>query len=212
AQPAALERAEAWAARLADRHRGIGGDGLILLAPSARADVRMLMWNADGSRGAMCGNGLRCVARLACDEGHARGPVVSVETDAGLRRVELLPDAAGRFSAARAAMPGIAVETTPAELVVDGEVWRYHRGDAGNPHAVAFVDGDPEQAPVARVGAAFQRAAAFPDGVNVEFVHALPPDLLLQRTFERGSGETLACGSGACVAALCAILTGRLPG
>jgi diaminopimelate epimerase len=210
--PIPVETAAALAARLADRHFGIGGDGLILLAPSAVADLRMLMWNADGSRGAMCGNGLRCLARLGHDHGHVRGPLVRVETDSGVFDVTLLFGPEGRVTGARVPMPGARVAREAEPVEIGGRTWSYHRGSVGNPHAVVFVDGPLEAVPVAEVGAAFQRLAAFPDGVNVEFVRAEPPRILHQRTFERGSGETLACGSGATVAALCALQLGRLSG
>lgn len=212
AQDLSVERAAALARTLSDRHYGIGGDGLILLAPSTIADVRMVMWNADGSRGAMCGNGLRCLAKLAHDAGHVRGLELTVECDFGVLDVRLLADEAGVVHGACVPMPAASVDRCESHATIDGRLWRYHRGDAGNPHAVVFVDADPDQVPVESVGLAFQSLAAFPDGVNVEFVRVEPPHGMRQRTFERGSGETLSCGSGATVAALAAIVTGRLPG
>ncbi|HLU38436.1 MAG TPA: diaminopimelate epimerase [Planctomycetota bacterium] len=205
-----LDVAQRLAPRLADRHYGIGGDGLILLAPSASADVRMVMWNADGSRGAMCGNGVRCLAKLAYDEGIARRPSIVVETDGGVRAVDLLFDGA-TVVGARVDMGAVRVETEPRTLLLTGRTVTFHAGDAGNPHAVVFVD-DVDAAPVEEVGRGLQRAATFPDGVNVEFVEVRPDGSLRQRTFERGSGETLACGSGATVAAAAAVRTGRVAG
>jgi diaminopimelate epimerase len=192
-----LERAPELARRWSDRHFGIGSDGLIALVRGDDAPVRMLMWNADGSRAEMCGNGLRCLARLARDHGHVPGDAFTVETDAGPRPVELLTGgdvrtAMGRVTvgaARRLQVVGTAVELIP--------------GDAGNPHAVLFVD-DVELAEVERLGRALQRHRDFPAGVNVEFVQVAGPDRILQRTFERGSGETLACGTGAAVAAVAA--------
>lgn len=204
-----VERAAELAVALADRQFGVGGDGVILTGPSEVADVRMHMWNADGSRGVMCGNGLRQIARLAHDHGHAVGPTVSVETDAGVFAVELLTGASGEFDVARVPMRGASVEAVASEVQVGERALHFHRGSVGNPHAVVFVDEDLEAFPVEAVGRALQAVDAFPDGVNVEFVRVLTASALAQRTFERGSGETLACGTGATVAALAAWSTGR---
>lgn len=179
------------------RHFGIGADGLILLLPGDQAPVRMAMWNADGSRGAMCGNGLRCLAALAFARGHAPAGRFNVDTDVGAREVEVLDGGVVRAAVG-------AVRLWPAQTVAaaDGE-WRLVRGDAGNPHAVLFVD-DVTAAPVAALGQALQSHLDFPGGVNVSFVQRLAADRLRQRTFERGSGETLACGTGAAVGAAAA--------
>lgn len=208
-QRLAIERAGRIAARVADRHYGIGGDGLILLAPSDTSDVRMVMWNADGSRGSMCGNGIRCVAKLAYDEGLTTAPSVAVETDSGVKRVHLL-FAGSEVVGARVELLGIVVAPAPCVLTVDGRDWEYVPGDAGNPHAVIFVREDLDGVPVHDVGSAMQRV--FPEGVNVEFVRVLPGGALEQRTYERGSGETLACGSGATVAAVAAVRSRRVAG
>jgi diaminopimelate epimerase len=201
------ELARAWS----DRHFGIGGDGLIVLLAGDGAPVRMLMFNADGSRGAMCGNGLRCLAILAREHGHVATDRFAVATDAGVRRVELLRQA-GIVLGARTEMGDVKVAAAPRTIAVAGREVTYWAGDAGNPHAVVFVDGDVETFPVVEVGAAMQRHAAFPDGVNVEFVRVEPDGTLWQRTFERGSGETMACGTGAAVAALAAVRTQRVRG
>jgi diaminopimelate epimerase len=211
AQPFPLDRAAELARAWSDRHFGIGADGLILLTADNQADCRMAMWNADGSRGAMCGNGLRCLAKLAHDLGHVRRPRLTVATDVGRRDVELL-FAAGEVVGARADLGAVTVSAEPERLTVGGRSVELHRGDAGNPHAVWFIDGDEAGWPVAEFGRALQSHAAFPGGVNVEFVQLEADGALRQRTFERGSGETLACGSGAAVAALAAITTGRVSG
>ncbi len=193
-----LELAPELARRWSHRHHGIGADGLIVVVRGEQAPVRMLMWNADGSRGAMCGNGLRCVARLAHDHGHVAAACFDVETDSGPRAVELLEgvgDVRTWMGAVRC--------SAPVSLSLAGREITLVPGDAGNAHAVVFV-GDVEQAPVGEVGAALQRHARFPDGVNVEFVQVVARDRLRQRTFERGSGETLACGTGAVVAVVAA--------
>jgi diaminopimelate epimerase len=206
---------EAEAARLAvawsDRHKGIGGDGLILLMPSRLADCRMLMWNADGTRGAMCGNGIRCLAKLAYEQGRVRSTTMTVESDTAVHEITLSLDAAGAVVGARVDMGRVTVDATPVRARIGDADWNYLRGDAGNPHAVVFVDSDLERVHVRDVGAAFQELPAFPGGVNVEFVRCLA-GALAQRTYERGSGETQACGSGATVAALAAWSTGRATG
>lgn len=217
AQPFPLERAGELARAWSDRHFGIGADGLILLSTDAQADCRMAMWNADGSRGAMCGNGLRCLAKLAYDLGHVRRKHLSVATDAGRRDVELL-FAAGQVVGARADLGAVRVNAECERVTVAGRTIELYRGDAGNPHAVWFADttepdwGEVEGWPVIECGSALQKHAAFPGGVNVEFVRVEPDGALRQRTFERGSGETLACGTGAAVAALAAMTTGRVSG
>lgn len=200
-----LARGGELARRWSDRHFGVGADGLIVLLPDDRAAVRMAMWNADGSRGAMCGNGLRCIARFAFQRGRVRERRFTVATDAGPRPVELLGG-----DEVRAGLGD--VRTGPVErLLVGGRELELVPGDAGNPHAVLFV-ADTEAADVHGIGAALQTHARFPGGVNVEFVQHLGGDRLRQRTFERGSGETLACGTGAAVAATAARASGRVHG
>lgn len=199
--PFPLDRGARTARAVSDRHFGIGGDGLIVLARGEQAPVRMHMWNADGSRGAMCGNGLRCLAKLAADHGHVTGPRFVVETDAGLRPVELLAGGDVRTQM------GTVTVAAPRRLTVDDRTIELWPGDAGNPHAVVFV-ADIGQADVLRLGEALQHHPAFPGGVNVEFVQVLGPLRLRQRTYERGSGETLACGTGAAVAARAARAAG----
>ncbi len=201
--------ARAWS----DRHFGIGADGLIVLSKGDCAPVRMTMWNADGSRAGMCGNGLRCVAKLAHDRGHAPGAEFAVETDAGLREVRIV-EACVAGDAATASVRtwmGPVVVDAPVRLDVAGRLVEFVRGDAGNPHAVTFV-GDVDTAEVASIGSAMQRHAAFPDGVNVEFAQVVGPARVRQRTWERGSGETLACGTGAAVVAMAARRLGQVAG
>lgn len=192
------------AQRWSDRHFGIGADGLIVLqgAPGA---LRMAMWNADGSRGAMCGNGLRCLARFAFERGHERARDFTIATDAGPRRVELLAGDEVR------AWLGEVRTSPPRRVRVGDRDLSLVPGDAGNPHAVLFVD-DTETTDVLGIGRALQAHGAFPGGVNVEFVQRTAPDRLRQRTFERGSGETFACGTGAAVAALAARAAGLVRG
>jgi diaminopimelate epimerase len=217
------------ARRVSDRHTGVGADGLIVLAKarSARADVRMAMFNADGSESEMCGNGIRCLAKLAFDHGHVAGPEVRVETGAGVLAVTL-EFARGRCHGATVRMgrPRLTPSAVPVELQAKGPLMRLaarvagqrltlHAVGMGNPHAVCFVD-DPETFPVATVGPLLEHDPRFPRRTNVEFVAragsagGLP--VLRQRTWERGSGETQACGTGACATVVAAILTGAIRG
>lgn len=205
AHPFPMARAGELARRWSDRHFGVGADGLIALSKDPDGALRMHMWNADGSRAEMCGNGLRCLARFATERGHAMADKFSILTDAGVREVTLL---AG--DDVRADM-GMVTVAPPLQVEVLGVVREFTTGDAGNPHAVAFVD-DVEAAPVQQVGAALQAHPDFDAGVNVEFVEVLGGDRLRQRTYERGSGETLACGTGAAVAALAARARGNIRG
>lgn len=199
---------------VADRRFGIGSDGLIVLAPSTIADVRMLMWNADGSRGSMCGNGVRCVAKLASDLGLVAADEIRVETDAGVREIVLLFGDDGEVDGARVEMGAVTIDTEPRSFAAADRTWPYHAADAGNPHAVVFVGGNPSDFPLRDVGAAAQELSEFPDGVNLELVEVVDKDAgrLRQRTFERGSGETLACGSGATAVACVAMDLGLVPG
>jgi diaminopimelate epimerase len=199
---------------VSDRHKGIGADGLILLAPSEVADVRMVMFNPDGSRSGMCGNGLRCLARLARDRGRAKGDLVRVETDAGVRTVELLAHGARADMGAPVLEPAkVPVKLGGARVVdepvqVDGRTLRVTCCSMGNPHAVAFVD-DVRRFDVARFGPALERHELFPERVNASFVEVVDRGRVRQRTWERGAGETMACGSGACAVCVAGVLTGR---
>jgi diaminopimelate epimerase len=217
ADPGAIAR------RLSDRRFGIGGDGLILLAPSHRADVRMEMYNADGSRGEMCGNGIRCLARLHYERAaRPRNPIV-VETDCGLKRVELKLDGAGVREATvdmgEPILEGREIPVAADGRVIDypleagGRTWRITAVSMGNPHCVVFVDDEAvfalEDSEFARVGRQFEHHPFFPRRVNTEFILPLARDRLRMRVWERGSGETLACGTGACASLVAAVLTGR---
>lgn len=201
--PLPLERGPELARRWSDRHFGIGADGLIVLQRGTSAPLRMSMWNADGSRGAMCGNGLRCLARFASQLGYVSEVRFAVDTDAGRREVELLGDEFVRI------MMGEVTVLPPCRIIVAGVEVELMRGDAGNPHAVILVD-QVDRIDVPGIGSALQSHTEFPTGVNVEFVQVLDRRRLRQRTFERGSGETLACGTGATVAAVAARAMGRV--
>jgi diaminopimelate epimerase len=203
------------------RRTGVGSDGLILIAPSDRADCRMEMYNADGSRGEMCGNGIRCVGKYAYDHGIVRAETIRVETDAGVKELALRVEN-GRVSSVTVDMgpPELepaALPMTADQPLVDAAVrmadqdLRITAVSMGNPHCVLFVDAT-DTAPVTTLGPRIERDPLFPRGVNVEFVEVLgpaPSERLRMRVWERGSGETAACGTGACAVAVAAHLTSR---
>lgn len=217
ADPAALAR------RVSDRRFGIGGDGLIMLCPSTTADVRMEMYNADGSRGEMCGNGIRCVARLHYElSGGRKNPIV-VDTDCGPKSIALKIEG-GRAVGATVDMgaPILEGREIPVDrdgrvidfpLEVGGREYRITAVSMGNPHCVVFVDDDGvfglDVWEFARLGRQFEHHPFFPRRVNTEFILPLSRNRLKMRVWERGSGETLACGTGACAAQVAAVLTGR---
>ncbi len=213
ADAAALSRA------VSDRNFGIGSDGLILIGPSDRADARMRMFNADGSEGEMCGNGVRCVAKYIHDRGLARKDRVTVETGRGVLALDLEVEA-GRVRRVRVDMgaPILDAASIPTTLagdpVVDalltatGRELRVTAVSMGNPHAVAYVE-DVGRFPLAEVGPAVENHPSFPKRVNAHFVGVIGPGEVRMRTWERGSGPTLACGTGACAVCVAGVLTGR---
>src|SRR3984957_13058639 len=215
ADPAALS------IKLSDRHFGIGADGLIMLAPSSLADIRMEMYNADGSRGDMCGNGIRCVARLAFDRGLVRRNPMRIETDAGLKTVRLQLEGR-RVTGARVNMAEPILDGREIPVNADGRVIDYPLEVAGrresitavsmgNPHCVVFVADDGvvklQDRDFAALGREFEHHPFFPRRVNTEFILATSRRNLKMRVWERGSGETWACGTGACAALVAAVLT-----
>lgn len=212
AEPAAL------AQRVSPRRTGIGSDGLILICPSTVADCRMEMYNADGSRGAMCGNGIRCVGKYVADHGLSASNPLRVETDSGIKVLELTRRG-GTVASVTVDMgepildgPRIPVaaegRVIDAPLAVAGVEYRVTCVSMGNPHCVVFTD-DVEALDLERLGPGFEHHAFFPNRVNTEFVRVEGPSLLRMRVWERGSGETAACGTGACAALVAAVLTGR---
>ncbi len=211
--PAAMARA------VSDRHFGIGADGLILILPSDKADCRMRMFNADGSEAQMCGNGIRCVAKYVYDHDIARRTPLNVETLAGVLNLDLFV-AGGAVDRVRVRMgeprlqrAQIPMQGTPGEvinepLLVDGATFDVTAVSMGNPHCVVFVE-DVDGFDVARWGPHFEHHDVFPEGVNTEFIQVHDRESFSMRVWERGSGETLACGTGASAAAVACHLTGR---
>jgi diaminopimelate epimerase len=207
---------EPLAERLADRHTGVGCDQILVIRPSEAADFRMDIYDADGSRVEMCGNGIRAVLKYLRDRGHTDADEVSVETLGGVVRPRWMGDDTVRVDMGRPVLAPAKIPTTlgsgdgpvlDAELEVDGQRLSVSCVSMGNPHAVLYVD-DPETAPVTTLGPRIETHAAFPNRTNVEFVTVEARDRIRQRTWERGTGETLACGSGACAVAVASMLRG----
>ncbi len=212
---------EALAIAVSNRNFGIGSDGLILILPSEQADVRMRMFNADGSEAEMCGNGIRCVAKFAYDRGLVKTTDIQVETDCGVLPLQLFSGESGRIEQVQVNMgrprleswelPAIGpVETRMVGVPLEaaGQQFEVSCVSMGNPHCVIFVD-DVEGYPVHEIGPQIENHPWFPKRINVEFVHVVSRTEVIQRTWERGAGETLACGTGASAVAVAGVLTGR---
>lgn len=188
--------------KLSDRHFGAGSDGMIWISPSKVADFKMRIFNADGSEAKMCGNGIRCVGKYVYDKGYTDKTYLKIETLSGIRTLKLSVSG-GKVSEVTVDM-GKAVTEKDKTLTVDGETVSCVPVSVGNPHAVIFVD-DINTAPLTVLGPKIEHHEAFPDGVNVEFVQVLGRNELRMRVWERGSGVTMACGTGACASAAAAV-------
>lgn len=221
----------ATAVAVSDRHFGIGADGLVLILPSKVGDVRMRMFNADGSEGRMCGNAIRCVAKYAHERALAKGNPVLVETASGTKAIEKEYDGDGKVVAARVDMGEPILNTAEIPTTLDGDqvvdaptdVLQLPPGDwqgacglqpgmtcvsMGNPHVVLYC-ADVQAVPLETVGPVVENAAVFPDRINLHVVEVLSPTKVRMRTWERGSGITLACGTGASAVCVAGVLTGR---
>ncbi|MBP5288949.1 MAG: diaminopimelate epimerase [Clostridia bacterium] len=199
------ENAPELSRKLSDRHFGFGSDGMIYITPSKRADFGMRIFNADGSEAKMCGNGIRCVGKYVFDKGYTDKTVVTVETLAGIKTLTL------------SVLDG-AVETVTVDMGVavvspalDAGGQKVVPVDLGNPHAVSFTDTVPDDTGLKEKGSFLEKNPLFPGGVNAEFVTVLSPAALRMRVWERGSGITLACGTGACASVAAAVANGYCP-
>ncbi len=213
-----LDNPSGLAIAVSDRHFGIGGDGLITIGPSARADFSMHIYNADGSEAEMCGNGIRCVAKYVYDHGMTDKTEITVETGAGIKTLTM-ETRQGMVTKVRVDMgePVLTPADIPADfpgdrvvnepLVVEDKEWRVTCVSMGNTHAVVFVP-TLEHFPLEQVGPKFEHHPLFPRRINTEFVEVLGRKELRMRVWERGSGETLACGTGTCACVMAAILNG----
>jgi len=210
----------AMAKAVSDRRFGVGSDGLILILPSDKADVRMRMWNSDGSESEMCGNGIRCVAKYAYEHGLApKQPRITAETGAGVLTLDLavrgdrveavtVDMGAPRLDRADVPMKGPPGRVVDEEIEAGDRTLRVTCLSMGNPHCVTYVD-DVAKFPVERYGPLLENHPSFPRRTNVEFVQVVSRGEVIQRTWERGAGETWACGTGASAVGVAGVLTGR---
>lgn len=208
------------AVKISDRHFGVGGDGLVLLVPSAIADLRMRMFNSDGTEAEMCGNASRCVGKLAHDLGLVKKDIITLETGAGVRIVRLKYEGTEVCGATvDMGEPVLMPDLIPVALdldekkciaqpiTVDGDTYAFTAVSMGNPHAVIFMEGiDELDLPL--MGPHFENHEFFPKRINTEFVQVASRSRIRMRVWERGAGETLACGTGACAAVVACVLNG----
>lgn len=210
---------EELAIKLSDRHKGVGGDGVILVCPSDIADAKMRMFNLDGSEGKMCGNGVRCVAKLVYDTGICRNETLKIETLSGIKTCKVTAEN-GKAVAVTVDMGRAILTPDDVPVKLDGEavINREHEFadgrfnitcvSMGNPHCVIFGD-DPDNLELEKIGPHFEHDEIFPEQVNTEFIQVIDDHTLKMRVWERGSGETMACGTGACASAVAAVLCGH---
>lgn len=213
-----VENPNELAIQVSDRHFGIGSDGLILICPSKVADFQMKMYNADGSMGEMCGNGIRCVAKYVYDHGMADKTHITIETGAGIKNLDLTVED-GKVSLVRVDMGEPILEPAKIPVVSDkervvnepievqGQQWRMTCVSMGNPHAVVFVT-DTKHFAIEEIGPCFENHKLFPKRTNTEFVQFISRNEINMRVWERGSGETWACGTGTCASVVACILNG----
>lgn len=204
---------------LSDRHFGIGGDGIILIKNGNVADFEMVMYNADGSRGAMCGNGIRCVAKYVYDNGLTDKTSFTIESMGAVKYIDVNVED-GKVVSAKVDMgkPILEAKKIPVicenerainePITIDGTEYKMTCVSMGNPHAVIFIDKSPKEFPLEQIGPKFENNAVFPDRTNTEFAFVQDRKNIEMRVWERGSGETLACGTGTCATVVAAILNG----
>lgn len=209
--------------RLSDRHFGIGGDGVIFINPGKKAAFEMEMYNADGTRAQMCGNGIRCVAKYVYDYGLTDKTSITIESFGAVKYLDLTLGADGMVSTVRVNMgaPVLRASEVPVlsdneqvvdeEITVNGQVYRMTCVSMGNPHAVVFVDDIDDMAKfeIEKIGPYFENHERFPERTNTEFVKVIDKNTVQMRVWERGTGETLACGTGCCATTAACVLNGR---
>lgn len=213
-----IENPPEFAKKISDRHFGIGSDGLIMINPSDKADFEMEMYNADGSRSEMCGNGIRCVAKYVYDYGLTDKTSIAVETLAGIKYLDLTVEN-GKVSLVKVDMgsPILNAREIPViseheqvinePIIIEGTTYHMTAVSMGNPHTVVFIE-DVKGLNIEKVGPLFENHTLFPRRVNTEFVRVIDKKTVEMRVWERGSGETLACGTGACAVAVACVLNG----
>ena len=205
-----VEDPEAVAKKISDRHFGVGSDGLVLICPDPEADFQMRMFNSDGSESEMCGNATRCIAKYVFDRGMTKKTEVSLKTGAGIKILQIHAEN-GKTVSVRVDMGEPEISGIGEQISANGKVWTFTRVSMGNPHAVIFLD-HVDQLNLPEIGPGIELHPAFPNRTNTEFAEILSGDRIRMRVWERGAGETMACGTGACatlVAAAANGLTGR---
>lgn len=203
-----VKDAYALARAVSDRHFGIGSDGLILICPSDQADVCMRMYNADGSESAMCGNGIRCVGKYVYDHGLVDSTAFDVETGAGIKHLEItVEDGKAAYVTVDMGVPEV-TSRVPEPISIDGKEYEFIGISMGNPHAVYYMD-DIDGLDLEAMGPAFENHERFPERTNSEFIQVIDRGHIRMRVWERGSGETFACGTGATASAYASMLSGR---
>jgi len=193
-------------ARLSERHFGAGSDGMIYISPSQIADFKMRIFNADGSEAKMCGNGIRCVGKYVYDKGYTDKKLLTIETLSGIRTLELHLKK-GKVGSVTVNM-GKAETGEEMDLALGEEQVHCMKVSVGNPHAVVFTE-NADEVPLESIGPAIEKHPEFPDGVNAEFVQVISDHEIRMRVWERGSGITMACGTGACASAAAAVRKGH---
>ena len=209
------------AIKLSDRHFGIGGDGIIIIKKCQSADFEMVMYNADGSRSQMCGNGIRCVGKYVYDAGYTKGREFTVESMGAVKYLKVIKGEPGdkeTWLSVDMGSPILQAEKIPVAaqgdkvimhpLTVEGKEYKITCVSMGNPHAVVFIDKKPAEFPVCELGPFFENNAFFPERTNTEFAYVEDRRTIWMRVWERGTGETLACGTGTCATVVAAILNG----
>ncbi len=215
-----IENPESFAIKYSNRHKGIGSDGLVLILPSETCDFRMRMFNADGSESEMCGNASRCIGKYVYDKGLTTKTEVTLETLAGLKVLKMFLGADGKVETVTVDMGEPILEAKEIPTVFDGEKlinkpvefskeinYNITGVSMGNPHAVIFTIGI-DKLNLPQIGPVIENAPEFPRRTNTEFIEIVKPDFIKMRVWERGSGETLACGTGACASVVAGVLNG----
>lgn len=213
--------------KLSDRHFGIGGDGVVLICPSKVADARMRMYNIDGSEGKMCGNATRCIGKFLYDNGYVKNTTCTLETLSGIKIINLKLEN-GKVTGATVNMgkqitnpkdipmnldlikPGYEKQVVAMPYVIDGKEYKITGVSMGNPHNIIFMDENVLNLNLEKMGPKFENDPIFPERVNTEFINVIGPNELRMRVWERGSGETLACGTGSCAVGVASILNNKV--
>lgn len=214
-----IENPEVLSIKLSDRHFGVGGDGIVLIMPSNKADFRMRMFNADGSEGKMCGNATRCIGKYVYDKGLTNKKEVTLETLAGIKKLKLTTDNTNKVVSVEVNMGEAVIKAKDIpvisnkdvvineKLVIDEKEYEITCVSMGNPHCIVYLD-SIDNLEIEKIGPKFENHPSFPERINTEFVQVIDETTLKMRVWERGSGETFACGTGACAVTVASVLNG----